>query len=302
MTPGEFIAERGFGLGWSAVRHLPEPSAYALFRAVADRMWSRQGRSVRQLTANLARVLSPADLDRLPDVAHAGVRSYLRYWCDAFRLPSWSPDRIESTMHLRRGLDLLDATVAQGRGVVLALPHSGNWDHAGAWASLRYGGLVTVAERLRPEGLYDRFVAYRETLGMEVLPLGGEGVLRTLARRLESGAVVCLLADRDLSRNGVPVDFFGETATMPVGPAMLAEMTGAPLHPATLWATEDGTAADIHDAIPVPAAGSRAERAAAMTQGIADAFAGAIAEHPQDWHMMQRLWRADLPARPDRQD
>lgn len=294
MTPGEFLAERGFGLGWSAIRRMPEGSAYATFRVLADRMWRRQGRGVRQLTANLARVLPPDDLDRLPDVAHAGVRSYLRYWCDAFRLPAWTPSRVNATMHIRTGLHRLDEAVDAGTGAILVLPHSGNWDHAGAWASLRYGGIATVAERLKPEGLYDRFVEYRSSLGMEVLGLGDDGVLGTLARRLESGVVVCLLADRDLSRSGVPVQFFGDTASMPAGPALLAEMTGAPLFPVTLWATEDGTGADIHERIGVPELGERPERTAAITQSVADVFARAIGERPSDWHMMQRLWLADL--------
>jgi KDO2-lipid IV(A) lauroyltransferase len=179
----------------------------------------------------------------------------------------------------------------------MTLPHLANWDHAGAWACLEHGGLTTVAERLRPEGLYERFVEYRERLGMEVLPLtGGGGPFRTLLERARSGRLICLLGDRDLTTNGVPVSFFGETATMPGGPAALSLASGAPLLPVTLWYEDDVTCLRIHPRVRPPDTGTRAEKVAALTQACADVFAAGIAKHPQDWHMMQRLWAADVPA------
>ncbi|NEE27130.1 phosphatidylinositol mannoside acyltransferase, partial [Streptomyces sp. SID7982] len=146
--------------------------------------------------------------------------------------------------------------------------------------------------------LYDRFVAYREGLGMEVLPHSGGAAFGTLARRLRAGGLVCLVADRDLSASGVEVSFFGATARMPAGPALLAQQTGALLLPVTLW--YDGTpvmGARVHPAVEVPEEGTRTEKTSAMTQALADAFAGGIAEHPEDWHMLQRLWLDDLDPR-----
>ena len=142
------------------------------------------------------------------------------------------------------------------------------------------------------------FLAFREGLGMEVLTLGGGGVFGVLAQRLRAGNLVCLLCDRDLTENGVEVEFFGEKARMAAGPAALAVQTGAALHAVTLWFTEEGWFAHASPQIPVPAEGSRKEKAAAMTQEIARAFQQGITEHPQDWHMLQRVFLADLdPAR-----
>jgi KDO2-lipid IV(A) lauroyltransferase len=107
------------------------------------------------------------------------------------------------------------------------------------------------------------------------------------------------VADRDLSASGVEVKFFGETARMPAGPALLAQQTGALLLPVTLW--YDGTPVmrgRVHPPIEVPAEGGRPARTAAMTQALADVFAAGIAAHPEDWHMLQRLWLSDLPSRP----
>ena len=151
------------------------------------------------------------------------MRSYLRYWCDAFRLPDWTKDRVVSRVQVV-GEDNMRAPLAEGRGVVAALPHMANWDHAGAWACLTGAPVSTVAERLRPEQLFERFLAYREGLGMEILPLTGgtSDPFTTLAARLREPRLVPLLADRDLSRRGIDVQLFGETARMPAGPAALA--------------------------------------------------------------------------------
>ena len=291
---GDQLVAQGYLAGWSVVRRMPERTAYATFEGIADTLWRRRGTGVRRLESNLERVLGGDVPERaLREVSRDGMLSYLRYWCDAFRLPSWSRERVVSRFRAVDEHRLADA-LALEQGVVAVLPHMGNWDHAGAWACVAHAPLTTVAERLKPESLFDRFVAYREGLGMEVLPLGGEDVVPTLARRLRAGGLVCLLGDRDLTRGGVEVDFFGARAKMPAGPALLAQSTGAALLPAILWYDGPLAFARIHPEIPVPDLGSREERVAAMTQQVADVFAAGIATHPEDWHMLQRLWLSDL--------
>lgn len=280
-------------LAWFVLPRIPEPWAAGLFRLLADIAWRRQGVGVQRLEANLLRVVPDADGKRLRALSRAGMRSYMRYWLEAFRLPSYDRDRIVGRMTVEN-FAAVRACLDSGRGVLLALPHMGNWDHAGAWVALEGGPFTTVVERLRPERLYEAFVAYRESLGMEVLPLTGSGFASgTLARRLRAGGLVCLVADRDITASGVEVKFFGEPASMAAGPAALAVQTGAALMPVTLWFTEDGWAARVHDEVTVPADGDRASRIAAMTQRMADVFAGGIAAHPQDWHMLQRIFLAD---------
>ncbi|MEU1280403.1 phosphatidylinositol mannoside acyltransferase [Streptomyces sp. NPDC005805] len=288
-----------YGLGWSAVKKLPEPAAVRLGRTIADTVWKRRGKGVLRLESNLARVVPDATPERLAELSKAGMRSYMRYWMESFRLPTWDQERARSSFdpkdvhHLTEGLD-------RGKGVILALPHLANWDVAGIWVTRALGvPFTTVAERLKPESLYDRFVAYRESLGMEVLPHTGGTAFGTLARRLRDGGLVCLVADRDLSASGTEVEFFGATARMPAGPALLAQQTGALLLPVTLWYDETPVMRGrVHPAIEVPESGTRAEKTSQMTQALADAFAGGIAEHPEDWHMLQRLWLADLEERP----
>ncbi|MEU3284663.1 phosphatidylinositol mannoside acyltransferase [Streptomyces longwoodensis] len=299
MSAQERLTDALYGLGWGTVKKLPEPVAVRLGRSVADLAWKRRGKGVQRLERNYARVVPDASPERLAELSRAGMRSYLRYWMESFRLPAWSAERVRDGFEPKDLHHLTDG-LAAGRGVVLALPHLANWDLAGAWVTTALGTpFTTVAERLKPETLYDRFVAYREGLGMEVLPHSGGAAFGTLARRLRDGGLVCLVADRDLSASGVEVTFFGETARMPAGPALLAQQTGALLLPVTLWYDDSPVMQGrVQPPIEVPASGNRAEKASVMTQALADAFATGIAEHPEDWHMLQRLWVADLEPRP----
>ncbi|MEW2517489.1 phosphatidylinositol mannoside acyltransferase [Actinacidiphila alni] len=296
----ERLVDGLYGLGWSAVKTLPEPAARGLGRTIADVAWRQRGKGVQRLEANLVRVVPDADQARLRELSRAVMRSYLRYWMESFRLPAWSKDRIRGGFDPKDVHYLTDG-MAAGRGVILALPHMGNYDLAGAWVTTKLETpFTTVAERLKPETLYDRFVAYRESLGMEVLPHTGGAAFGTLARRLRAGGLVCLVADRDLSASGVEVDFFGERTRMPAGPAMLAQQTGALLLPVTLW--YDGSPVmqgRVHPPVKVPDSGDRAAKTSAMTQELADAYASGIADHPEDWHMLQRLWLSDLEPRPE---
>jgi KDO2-lipid IV(A) lauroyltransferase len=279
------VVDLTFALAWALVRRLPERLVTAIFQRAADLVVRRNGRGVQRLRSNLSVVRPGASQAELDELTREGMRSYLRYWQEAFRLPEWDDARIVGRVRTVNEKVLRDAHAA-GKGVICALPHLANYDHAGAWAGRTGMPVSTVAERLRPESLFDRFVAYRAKLGMEVLPLTGsdEHVFGVLAQRLRAGGFVCLVADRDLSERGVPVKFFGRQSRMPAGPAALSVRTGAPLIPATLHYDGPDLVITFHD--PIDRAGGPAQ----MTQRCADAFAAGIAEHPQDWHMLQQIF------------
>lgn len=288
------LAGLGYAAGWRLLRFAPGELATCAFRVGADLAAHRDGAGTRQLRRNLARVVPDATPDELDVLVRDGLRSYARYWQEVFTLP-WADhtamvDRIDGTVH---GIEHLNGALAAGRGVVVVLPHSGNWDMAGLWFVYRHGSFSTVVERLAPEELYQRFVAYRASLGFDIVPLTGSGnpTLRLL-RQLREGGVVCLLADRDLTSAGMDVEFFGAAARMPLGPARLAAASGATLLAIGCWFTPQGWAIRFHPPVPVP------DRSAVRqaTQTVADCFATDIAAHPQDWHMLQPVWIEDLPA------
>lgn len=273
--------------GWRVIRWLPESFTYRSAYRIADLMVKRGGKSVQRLGENLARTqpgISTRDLDLL---VSAGMRSSLRYWCDTFRSADWSRERVSGTVSVTNE-DLLMNAIAAKTGVIVALPHAGNWDHAGAYFCDKGIKLVTVAERLKPEKLFLKFLEYRQAIGMEVLPIDGD-VLSILQERITQGSLVALVADRDLSRSGIDVDFFGGIARMPAGPAILALRSDAPLITAFVSYTPIGIHIEFNQLV-MPTVGDEKQRVQQVVQMMAKEFEKGIAQHPQDWHMLQRVW------------
>ncbi len=294
------LVDAGYAAGWGAVKALPEPLARTAFDRAGAWAAGRDGKGIRQLRANL-RVVTGLDGDRLDALTRDAVRSYARYWLEAFRLPTLGVPRLLAGTTLV-GTEHLEAARAAGRPVVLALPHSGNWDAAGVWfVDWLDGPFMTVAERLRPEALYERFLAYRESLGFRVVPLtGGERPSSAvLSEWLAAGGSACLLVDRDLSASGIPVTFFGRPTTMPGGPALLAARSGGALLPAVSHFDGTGWRHTVHAEVDVHGPGRLRDRVHAGMQGVADAFAVSIAQRPVDWHQLGRIW-ADVPPDPER--
>ena len=286
------VSDLGYATGWRLVRAMPEFVARNTFDAGA--WYASLGGGPDQLRRNLARVIGVAPKDVPGDLIRASLESYARYWREAFRLPSMNlPEVARRLDEVFIGAEHFATAKAAGRGAIIALPHSGNWDLAGVWVVQHYGRFATVAERLKPESLYRRFVEYRESLGFEIIPLtgGAEPPFEVLADRLRGNGIVCLMSDRDLTSRGVEVDFFGEATRLPAGPAKLALETGAPLHPAHVYYDGDDCVVHIFDALDTDSGD-----VGIITQALADVFAGAIAEHPEDWHMLQPQWIADLSA------
>jgi KDO2-lipid IV(A) lauroyltransferase len=293
------LTDAGYGLGWSVVCRLPESWAQRAFMLCADFAWWRRGPRVQILEGNLRRVIGSQVPDsQLRELSRKAMRSYARYWLEAFRLPVMPPSRLVSGMHDTGHLGDAFEYLAAGRGVIFALPHMGNYELAGAWVIAKgTGSITTVAERLQPESLYRRFVEFRENLGIEVLPAsGGSQPFGILAQRLRAGRPIGLVCDRDVTGTGtaIELEFFGEKAYMMGGPAALAVQTSAALMPVILWFEGHSWGVHVHAEIPVPAAGDSKQKAASMMQEVACLFEAGIRAHPQDWHMLQRVFAADL--------
>ena len=301
-------AGRLFALAWRVAGHVPEPVLRGAATLGADVAWLRRGPGVRQLERNLARVRPDASPRALRRLSRAGMRSYLRYYRETFALSSYPPARVAARARMI-GAKPIHAEIAAGRTVLLALGHTGNWDLAGAYATAHLGPVTTVVERLEPEALFQEFLAFRKGLGMTIIALAGSGsqVFRQLMTVVRGGPTLLpLLADRDLTAHGIEVDLFGQRARVAAGPAALAVATGAMLVPTTVYyerlrgprrraaGSPWGIVLDFGPPVPVPTGTPRGERVAAVTQAWVDAVGAGIAAHPQDWHMLQKVFIADL--------
>lgn len=295
-STADTLALLGHRVGWGAVRRMPERAAYALFDRAADLTVARGGAA--RMRGNYARVRPELDDKALDALVREGMRRYLRYYCEAFRLPDLGPDDLAERVRAI-GDGPVREVIDGGGSVVAFLGHLGNWDLAGAWGTTHLGPVTTVAERLEPEEVFEEFLAFRESLGMTIIPLtGGVNAFPALREAARRPGIIPLLADRDLTARGVEVDFCGYAARMAPGPAALALAERRPLHPVSIRHERRGSGWGIvitfHPAVEVPTTGTTRERATAMTQACADVLGVAVREHTADWHMLQRVFLDDL--------
>ena len=273
---------------WKVIGVLPEKSAYKLANLVSDQIFKKNGKGVKRLRSNYKRVMPNISERELEDLTKDGMRSYLRYWFDTFRLNKWSKSRIIETTFVVRE-NLLRDPVETKEGCIIALPHAGNWDHAAAYFCSTGIPLTAVVEKLKPEAIFKKFLAYRQSIGIEAIS-HKEKTIPILMERLNQGKLIALVADRDMSRNGIEVNFLGGIAKMPAGPAILAIKTGSPLVTAYIRYLDKGIEITFDETIKLPVAGGEDEQIKIVTQSMADNFAKRIKDSPVDWHMLQRIW------------
>jgi phosphatidylinositol dimannoside acyltransferase len=304
MDAGRFLP-----LAWRWAPRIGEPVVRGLMRAAADLTWLLRGRGVRRLEANLARVRPEAGRRELRQLSRAGMQSYLRYYAEVLTQPALTDDQVDARVRAVND-EWARRSFADGRTVVAALAHMGNWDLAGLWAQRNLAPVVTVAERLEPEEVFQEFLALREGAGVRIIPLGrGEGgtVFRELLDATKTGGqIIPLLADRDLSAGGVEVDLLGERARVAPGPAALMGRTGVDLCAIALTyerltgerrrraGSPWGLCIEFSDPITVDGSVTGRDRVAAATQAWVGWIGDRITQTPQDWHMLQRVFVADL--------
>ena len=272
-----FAVRQLYRVGWRVGSLVPRGLVDALIVRAARRTLRRDGWHVRNLRRNLGVVSGAPAGD---DLVTAALASHFRNVYEQLALPG-AADRLVAGVSTTGEAELRAAQAT--RGAVVALPHSGNWDLAGAWACRTGFPVTTVAERLG-EAEFAAFTEFRTRLGMEVLAHGDRDAVKSLIEAVGRRRVICLLADRDLTKDGVPVRFAGWPVTMPIGPALVAQQTGAALFPTVSQFTADAMVLRIGPEVKV---GPGPDGLIAATQGVADIFAERIAERPQDWHLLQ---------------
>ena len=299
MKLSERLVDWGYWLGWNALWALPAPVTRSLFDSAARLAWRMEVRGVRQLEMNLSRVLG-CDINdpQIRVLSKSAMQSYMRYYWETFTLPRWSTTELTSKVRVENIEPVRDAL--KSGGVILTLPHTGNWDLAGAWTALELGSLCTVAERLRPEGVFQKFLKMRTERGITLMPLTGEGgTYEYLRDNLNKGKVVALLGDRDVAKNGMGNQFFGYRASLPIGAAVLALDTGRPLFTCCAWYDGDQTVITFDQEITVAAneltGRERLRKAQEVSGTIAHRFEEHIHSHPENWHQLQPVW-SDLVA------
>jgi KDO2-lipid IV(A) lauroyltransferase len=219
--------------------------------------------------------------------------SYARYYVESFRLPSLSKKVVDRTFSVD-GFHHITEALELGNGCIFALPHLGGWEWAGRWMTDQGYRLTVVVEALEPPELFEWFAELRKNLGMTVVPTG-PGAAAAVSKALKENQVVCLLCDRDIERNGVEVEFFGERTTLPAGPAMLGLRMGAPVLPVGCYFTPayNGHHALVRPPLSMVRQGGLRDDVARITQNLAHELEFLIRRAPEQWHLFQPNWPSD---------
>jgi len=283
-------------VAWQVVPRLPRWVTAAAFTLAANGAWLMRSKNTKRLERNLARVVPEAGRRQLRRLTRQGMLRNLKYYREALTMGALSGEQIDQLVHLEDRTEFL-AKLGPRRQAILVLGHMGNWDAAAAWACRNMAPVITAAEHVKPEKVFQDFMAMRAKIGMRIIPIEkGDPTYPKLLRAAQSDKpyLVCLLADRDLSRRGVAVDWFGCQAMVGAGPAALAIDTGRPLYPVSMHTVGKTYTLHFHDEITIPTQGTRQERIRQVTQQWATVLEQGIKQSPADWHMFQKVFVEDL--------
>lgn len=285
----------GYRAGSAIARLLPESAILPVSglggRAAARLMAGRREMVVRH-QRRVRPDLDPAELDR---AVRAVFTSYAHYWIESFRLPGTSAAVLDAGF-TGQGFEHIRAGIDEGTGVVLAMPHLGAWEWAGFWTTaVQQIRVSTVVEAVEPPELAAWFTALRSAYGFEVIPLDRAAGARATAA-IGDNRVLTLLCDRDVSGDGIEVEFFGERTTLPAGPATIALRSGARLVASTCYFDGLHHRGIANPPIDTSRQGRFREDVSRVTQLLATELEGLIRLAPEQWHLLQPNWPSDLVA------
>jgi KDO2-lipid IV(A) lauroyltransferase len=291
-SPG--LKFRGFkALSWLS-GHAPLAITYALAVVVGDCIYLFSHEHSSYAVSNMRRVLGPGGSERAARrAARQSFRNYCKTLADFIRFPYMQPEEMQRRVAGARGLEAVDRALAQGKGVLAITAHVGNWDFAGAFMGRRGVPMYALADRFEPPQLDEWVIETRRRNGVEVIPMEA-AAMRTIFSALKRNELVILLADRPMPDDGVPVQFFGETAWLPSGPAAIALKTGAPIvFGYCLRQKGDikfGGAVELLDSYKPLLTGNKQTDTEIITQALATAFEGLIRRAPSQWYMFRPMW------------
>jgi lauroyl/myristoyl acyltransferase len=289
-----------FLVAWNASRFLPTSVVRGLAASGAWLAWVKHGKGVRRLEDNLHRVtgLEGREMRRLSRKAMASTARYYAETLEMRRLPH---ELIDARVRCQDLTPIHEVMQTQGK-LVIVLGHCANWDLVGGFTARNVGPVISVAEILEPREVFQAFLKLREDLGIRILGHEGPSTFRQLVSiGVREGGITALLADRDLSGDGVEVLFAGHRARVAPGPAALALTLGAPFVPLAVHyerlrgarrkaaKSRWGLVMEFGPFIVPPQEGTKHEKVKAMSTEWAAWLSRRIQEHPEDWHMLQRF-------------
>lgn len=268
--------------------------AHEVADQIAEAFLTLRPAYLEAILGNTSRVLDlPRHHPEVDRVARDMARQHARAWVDFFFYGQRPLAEALAQFAEIQGLEHLDAALAEGRGAILLTAHAGSFE---------LGGTLLRARNLKLHAVYkpDRFAAVerlREAMrargGVVGIPVDGLGYSTLpLVKVLREGGLVGMQGDRDFSRSGLPVPFFGREAAFPRGPWELAAMTGAPIV-TTFFTTDEHRRFHARFGPPIHLPEDRNLRGAALEAGLRAYVADLedlIRRHPSQWYCFYPFW------------
>ena len=257
--------------------------------------WMPKSRAIAE--RNLA-IVTNREGAPLRSLARRNFANFLKMLADYFYCSLQSPRRIDALLHEWRGYENLTDVLARGKGAIVVTAHLGNWELGGMLLAIR-GVPITVLSLPEPSSELTRWrETYRKRLGIRTITVGEDpfcfvGILNALRRN----EIVAMLIDRPYEGSGERVEFFGHTTGFSTAPALLHNLTGAPVLPAfVLQKSNCRYLSFINPPIPLQSHENRNHELAANTQIIATVFEQIIRQHPDQWFHYVPIWRETEPS------
>lgn len=276
--------------GWLCP-HLSPRMGYWLFARLGDLMFLFGAHTQKTYFANLRRVLgdtaSPAQVNA---IARRAFQNLWKNYFDLLRGHRLTPEELRAQLGNVHGLEHLDHALKQGKGIIAGSAHFGAWDLFIHLAAVHLRTHVVVPnEHIKPEKLFQYIMRLRASQGIEMVPL--EAGPRALIKALRAGQIAGLAYDRDITKTGPRVNFFGALAQMPDGAAQLALKYDAPVVIAFAVRRPDNRSeVFIEPPLTFQKTGDVPHDIRAGVQQLASIMEKYIRQYPDQWLMFQPIW------------
>ena len=269
---------------------LPRRIGYGIARRFADLYWMFDRAGRERVMANLQRIHqhSGVMLSRraLRALARENFLNFAKYLVDFFHFLRLDPRRIQRLVDFANSRDVLDALRGHGKGIIILSAHLGNWELGAAALAMQGYPIHAVALQHSNERVNRMYWDQRKARGLQGIPMGRAA--RECIAVLRRNEIVALVGDRDFSTACDTVEFFGQPARLPIGPAKLALATGAPILPVYMVRRPDETFTYIIDE-PIWADKSLDTIEDVMRQ-IVRSLECVISRHSEQWFLFHNPW------------
>ncbi len=228
---------------------------------------------------------------RATQIADGSLRRFGRMVVEVMRFPLLTPENIKESVKVE-GLEYLEAAYNQGKGVIMATGHYGNWELLGATVALHGYPMLSIARKQNNSYMDKLINEYRQMVGQKIAYNHGGRDLLSISRMLKEKHLLGVLYDQDTNDGGVEVDLFGKKSFIPLGTAALARIYGSPILPVFMHNNEDGTCtARIHPPLYAPKTKDKENDFYVVTKQLVTILEHEIISDPEMWFWVHDRWK-----------